>query len=261
MAAPFLTPTLTAHGRRLVAAVGEGSILVTGEPGVGKSCLVDHWLGAVERASWLALSLPDLGQRPPLRQVADHLGVGEAADLAAAAATLAGRPLLVRVDPAERLVESAWHHLVALREALPAVHYLWVGRLEVKGQMEASWLRPLVDDIVCRVHLLAFDPEESRAYCAQYLATCHPGATLTEAAHATLYGRALGYVPLADQVLDEAVAEGRRRGATTVEEADVAIAIDTLRGTYRWRPSRRRWPWFMAAAAAAAGGIALLAGR
>lgn len=260
MVAPFLTPTFEAHGRRLMEAVaaGEGSILITGEPGVGKSCLVDHWLTAVAPARWVALSLPDLGRRPPLRQVADHLGVGEAADLAAAAtAALAGRPLLVRVDPADRLVEGAWNDLLALRAAVAPLHYLWVGRLAVKGQMEASRLRSLVADIGCRIHLLAFDPDESAAYCAARLADHHGGATLTESAHQTLYGRALGYVPLIDQVLDESVAEAARRGAREVDASDVRIAIDTLRGTYRWQPRRRRWPWVVATAAAAA--VALLA--
>jgi len=265
MAAPFLTPTFEAHGRRLMetVAAGDGSILVTGEPGVGKSCLVDHWLTALPPDRWCALSLPDLGQRPALRQVADHLGVGGAADLAAAATdALAGRPLWVRVDPADRLVESAWHDLLALSQAVAHLHYLWVGRLAVKGAMEASWLRPLVADIACRVHLLAFDPDESLAYCAARLTDHHGGgATLTEAAHETLYGRALGYVPLIDQVLDESVAEVQRRGASEVEAADVRIAIDTLRGTYRWRPPRRRrWPW-LAAVVAAVALVALLIAR
>ncbi len=264
MAGPFLTPTFEAHGRRLVetVAAGEGSILITGEPGVGKSCLVDHWLTAVAPERWVPLSLPDLGRRPPLRQVADHLGVGEAADLAAGVSeALAGRPLWVRVDPADRLVEGAWNDLLALRAAVASVHYLWVGRLAVKGQMEASWLRPLVADIGCRIHLLAFDPEESRAYCAARLADHHGGATLTESAHETLYGRALGYVPLIDQVLDESVAEAARRGATEVEGADVRIAIDTLRGTYRRQPRRRRRPWVVAVVAAVAALVVLLAAR
>jgi len=263
MVAPFLTPTFEAHGRRLMEAVaaGDGSILVTGEPGVGKSCLVDHWLTTLEAERWLALSLPDLGRRPALRQVADHLGVGEAADLAAAVtARLDGAPFLVRVDPADRLVASAWHDLLALRTAVAPLHYLWVGRLAVKGAMEASWLRPLVADIACRIHLLAFDPDESRAYCAARLAGHHDRtATLTESAHETLYGRALGYVPLIDQVLDESVAEAARRRSTTVEGADVRIAIDTLRGTYRWRPPRRRrWPWLVAGVAVVAVVVALL---
>jgi len=262
MAAPFLTSTFKAHGRRLMetVAAGDGSILITGEPGVGKSCLVDHWLTTIAPERWVALSLPDLGRRPALRQVADHLGVGEAHDLAAATTdALAGEPLLVRVDPADRLVESAWRDLLALREAVIPLRYLWVGRLAVKGQMEASWLRPLVADIGCRIHLLAFDPEESRGYCAARLADHHGGVTLTESAHETLYARALGYVPLIDQVLDESVAEVQRRGATEVDAADVRIAIDTLRGTYRWHPRRRRWPWVVAAAVAVTAVVALLA--
>jgi len=264
MATPFLTPTFEAHGRRLMEAVaaGDGSILITGEPGVGKSCLVDHWLTIIQPERWFALSLPDLGRRPALRQVADHLGAGDAADLAAAVNdALAGRPLLVRVDPADRLVEGAWHDLLALHTAVTPLHYLWVGRLGVKGAMEASWLRPLVADITCRIHLLAFDPDESRAYCATRLADHHGGATLTESARETLYGRALGYVPLLDQVLDESVAEAARRGATEVEGSDVRIAIDTLRGTYRWRPQRRRrWPWIVAGVAVAAAVVTLLVG-
>ncbi|RMF80237.1 MAG: ATP-binding protein, partial [Nitrospirae bacterium] len=228
MAPPFLTPTLEGHGRRLREAVERGgcSILVTGEPGVGKSVLVDHWLSQVAPAAWCALDLPELGQRPPLVQVADHLGAtGE--DLAAACrAALGGRPLMVRVDPADRVVEPVWRQLIELREALPSLHYLFVARLSVKGQMEPRWMRPLVADIGCRVHLLAFDPGETRAYCEQRLAERGDGVRLTEEGLAALYGRALGYVPLIDQILEESVVEAGRRGSREVDGSDVRIAID-----------------------------------
>lgn len=244
---PFLTPTLQAHGRRLVAAVeaGDGGVLVTGEAMVGKSFLVRHWLKGVAPERVLRLDLEALGSRSPMRQVGDHLGVASAVDgaeLAAACnAALAGRPtVMVLVDSAERLPEWVWQQLLVLHQEVTGVHYLWLGRLDVKQRMEASAYRPLAAAIAHRVHLLAYSPAESEEYCGEYLRRTAPEIYLSPEAHAAVYGFALGYLPNTERVLDEAVALARSQGRTDIEPLMVRVAIDALRGTSEWRlPSAR----------------------
>jgi len=244
---PFLTPTLVAHGRRLVAAVeaGDGSILVTGEAMVGKSFLVSHWLKGIARERLLRLDLESLGSRSPVRQVGDHLAVGsglDGAELASAcSAALVDRPTLtVVVDSAERLPEWVWQQLLALHREVTGVHYLWVGRLDTKQRMEAREYRPLAAAIAHRVHLLAYSPEESERYCREYLGEIAPDIHLSSEAHGAVYGFALGYLPNTERVLDEAVALARSQGRAEIEPLMVRVAIDALRGTSEWRPPAAR---------------------
>jgi hypothetical protein len=239
--AVFITPANRAHGQRLVAAIGRGSILVTGEAMVGKSTLVRHWLGSVDPERFLVLELAQLGNRSPLRQVADHLGV--AADLPEDAlaepccTSLAdGREMTVVVDSAERLPEWVWQQLLVLHQTVPHAHFLWIGRLDIKQRMEASHYRPLVAAIACRVHLLAYSPDESAQYCCEYLARVAPEVNLSPAAHATVYGFALGYIPNTERVLDEARELAQSHGSNEIEPLMARVAIDALRGTADWRP-------------------------
>jgi hypothetical protein len=244
---PFLTPTLQAHGRRLVAAVeaGDGSILVTGEAMVGKSFLVRHWLKGVARERLLRLDLESLGSRSPVRQVGDHLEVGPALEgealARACSAALAGRPALtVVVESAERLPEWVWQQLLTLYREVTGLHYLWIGRLDVKQRMEASEYRPLAAAIIHRVHLLAYSPEESERYCREYLGETAPEIQLSPEAHGAVYGFALGYLPNTERVLDEAVALARSQGRAEIKPLMVRVAIDALRGTSEWRPPGAR---------------------
>jgi hypothetical protein len=262
---PFITPANRAHGQRLVAAIGAGSILVTGETMVGKSFLVHHWLTTVDPDRYLVLALEQLGGRSPLRQVADHLGVGgDLADEALAArccAVLAdGREVTVVVDSAERLPEWVWQQLLVLHQRVASVHFLWIGRLDIKQRMEGADYRPLVAAIACRVHLLAYDPDESAQYCFEYLARTAPEISLSPEGHAAVYGFALGYVPNTERVLDEAVALAQSRDSDELEPLTVRVAIDALRGTAEWRPPgevRRRGCAPRAAALVVAGVAAL----
>jgi hypothetical protein len=266
--APFITPANRAHGQRLVAAIGSGSILVTGETMVGKSFLVRHWLGAVDPARYLILELEQLGSRSPLRQVADHLGVGGdlADDVLAAhccAALEDGREMTVVVDSAERLPEWVWQQLLVLHQTVAGVHFLWIGRLDIKQRMEVVHYRPLVAAIVCRVHLLAYAADESTQYCCEYLARTAPQVGLPPEGHAAVYGFALGYIPNTERVLDEAVALAQSRGHDEIEPLMVRVAIDALRGTAEWRPPgavQRRGCALRATALVVAGLAALVSG-
>jgi hypothetical protein len=140
------------------------------------------------------------------------------------------------------------------------VHFLWIGRLEIKQRMEAAHYRPLVAAIACRVHLLAYAPDESARYCFEYLARTAPDVGLSPEAHATVYGFALGYIPNTERVLDEAVALAQSRGSDEIEPLTVRVAIDALRGTAEWRPPAtvRRRGCAPRAAALVVAGIAAL---
>ena len=244
----FITPANRAHGQRLVAAIGTGSILVTGETMVGKSFLVRHWLAPVDPARYLILELEQLGNRSPLRQVADHLGVGgdlAEEELAPRCRSLlaGGREVTVVVDSAERLPEWVWQQLLSLHRSVAGAHFLWLGRLDIKQRMEAAHYRPLVAAIACRVHLLAYAPDESAQYCFEYLARTAPAVALSPEAHSAVYSFALGYLPNTERVLDEAVALAHSRGSDEIDPLTVRVAIDALRGTAEWRPpdaGRRR---------------------
>jgi hypothetical protein len=208
---------------------------------VGKSFLVRHWLASVAPERYLMLQLEQLGDRSPLRQVADHLGVAhdladDALPEACRSALVGGREVTVVVDSAERLPEWVWQQLLALHQTVPDVHFLWIGRLDIKQRMEAAQYRPLVAAIACRVHLLAYGPDEAAQYCFEYLSRTAPEVSLSPEAHAAVYGFALGYIPNTERVLDEAVALAQSQRNHEVEPLTVRVAIDALRGTADWRP-------------------------
>ena len=162
---------------RAVAAGGTGPMLITGEPGSGKTWL---WRRLVHElpAGWRAISVDASGALDALEflrlvaaglelDVPDRLG---AARLALGAAlrdeAAEGRSWLLAVENAQDASDEVWSELKALAHAMEASDgfgaVVLVGTTELARRLSTRRFAAIAARVEAHVHLLPLDVDEAR---------------------------------------------------------------------------------------------------
>lgn len=166
---------------------GEGVMMITGEPGTGKTTLVDDLLGSVEeqriqvaRMAGTRMELPDL-----LRTVAFAVGFetrsressGILAEITAQLRSLdrSGKRALLVIDEAQHLDVPALqelHRLGLLRQgARSLLQLLLVGQPALRQLMQSRGLEEVAEAVVAASELRPLDSRDTRAYVDHRLKT------------------------------------------------------------------------------------------
>lgn len=193
-------------------AQGEGFIVITGDPGTGKTMLVGRLMATIDRSRLTAINLvsTQLEGEDILRVVAFALGI--AADVDAKGQLLArierflydqkrnGRRTLLIVDEAQNLSASALEELRMLSnfqvngQALLQIFLL--GQPEFRQALAEPRFEQLRQRIIATHHLTAMNPDEAAPYVMHRLACAGWKGTprFTPDAHEAFY-RLSGGIP------------------------------------------------------------------
>jgi type II secretory pathway predicted ATPase ExeA len=209
---------------------GHGPVLITGEPGAGKSWLAER-LAARLSSAWAVATVDlasALGAVDFLRLVADPLGVAGGGGLADARlrlrAALAddaadGRRWLLVIDEAHRGARAVWDEVQSIVHQLGRpggfAAILLLGQTELLRELAGRRRSGLASSIILHVHLVPLDLDEAR----ELLGVGDGGSAAVEAALENLHrdargnpGRMVRLIQSRPELLS-ATGEGARIGA------------------------------------------------
>lgn len=158
----------------------EGFIVITGEVGAGKTTLVGHLMGRIDRNQYVSAHIvtTHLDANDSLRMVASAFGLPiEARDRASLLRAIeafliateeAGRHALLIVDEAQNLSMPALEELRMLsnfqKAGKPLVQIFLLGQPQFRALMGRPDMEQLRQRVIASCHLEALDEEETRAY-------------------------------------------------------------------------------------------------
>jgi type II secretory pathway predicted ATPase ExeA len=160
---------------------GEGFIVITGEPGTGKSTLVARLMAEHERDplrvatietsvlsgdNLLEMLLARFGIRPPRSPTKTSLIEALRSDLARSAK--GGRRALAIIDEAQNLPDATVEELRMLSNLAgptgPLLQIFLVGQSELRERLQEAHLEQLRQRVTASFHLRPFQADELRAY-------------------------------------------------------------------------------------------------
>lgn len=159
---------------------GEGFVVITGDPGAGKTTLMGHLLEQIDAERLNVIKLVSTQLRPDdlLRVVGAGLGVAVAslskADLLSAIerglhhVAMSGRRTLLVIDEAQALPVDSLEELRLLSNfqagGYPLLQIFLLGQPEFRTTLNASGLEQLRQRVIAMHHLGAMDREEVEPY-------------------------------------------------------------------------------------------------
>lgn len=157
----------------------EGLVVVTGEPGTGKTTLIQDLLSDIgeENIAVAKLTSTQIGPHDLLRMVAFHFGINaEGLDKASVLMRLEeyftkeyqrNRRALIMVDEAQDLSIESLEELRLLtnyRDSQPLVQIFLLGQEQLREKIRGPHMEQLRQRIVAASHFLPLDRDETRAY-------------------------------------------------------------------------------------------------
>jgi general secretion pathway protein A len=159
---------------------GEGFVVITGEPGVGKTTLMGHLLGEIdaERLNVIKLVSTQLDPEDLLRFVCagldvDATGLDKASMLSAIerglhAVARSGRRTLLIADEAQALPLESLEEMRMLSNfqagGYPLLQIFLLGQPEFRGTLHDPKLEQLRQRVIAMHHLAPMDPDEVEPY-------------------------------------------------------------------------------------------------
>ena len=228
---------------RLVDACnGRGHILLTGEPGVGKTCVLRALRHRLPAAGFRLTYCHNatLGRRDFYRQLCGALGLAPSATAAAVFHAIAEHvrelettrvhPVFL-LDEAHLLNQQVLEHLHILSnyawDSAPLLSLVLVGLPELDERLRLRTNRSLYSRILSRLHLGDAGPEDTAEYVAHRVAIAGAAQDLFDGdALALLHEASAGRLRDIDRIATEALRRAARRKLKRVDRKTLSASFD-----------------------------------
>ncbi|HEX8302490.1 AAA family ATPase [Sphingomonas sp.] len=227
---------------------GEGFVVITGDPGVGKTTLMGHLLGEIDRERLNVIKIVSSQLRPEdlLRLVCSGLDVDAAnASKAAMLATIekglhnvarSGRRTLLVVDEAQALPIESLEELRMLSNfqagGYPLLQIFLLGQPEFRLTLADTRLEQLRQRVIAMHHLEPMEADEVEPYLIHRLSCVgwRGKPRFTNDAVAAMYRWSNGSPRLLNQLASRVLLFGAVEHIETFGEAELATVIADLHG-------------------------------
>ena len=227
---------------------GEGFVVITGDPGVGKTTLMGHLLGEIDRERLNVIKIVSSQLRPEdlLRLVCAGLEINasgmEKADMLAAIerglhnVARSGRRTLLVVDEAQALPIESLEELRMLSNfqagGYPLLQIFLLGQPEFRLTLAQPSLEQLRQRVIAMHHLEPMDADEVEPYLIHRLSCVgwRGKPRFTNDAVAAMYRWSKGSPRLLNQLASRVLLFGAVEQIETFGEHDLAAVIADLNG-------------------------------